>query len=421
MKLTEAKKILAEYGYLLKEYSPHQETYSHDSEGWDEAEKRFKAGADLVKKKIDSLDLEITSENMSEPAPMNDTWNYTVRAKSDNKLTYYFSFHETKPERLKGKEDVKGEMYDYRYYVSVDGAINKTISPEKSFENSVDCAKEMINAIDSVVNIDTSGVIAVADKIKDELDPWTAKGYTVNVKIKEANYGHNKDYETFLDIVVQKKLSDEVRKYTYQGFSEHLVVSFTINGKTLKWNISAMRGHSPETISADEGSLDKMTELIQKYVLTKYNEMLRSMSDSKKRANTVKPDNSNKKKAQARLKAHIEDLLETDLIGNFDKAVELNKDYVNAIIMKPVAEAVNDYVYDNYSDEDGSVGVWDDDNAWDYFDDDFVGYIEKEWNGSIKDYCDESDITTLDELQEDVKENWDWDRPRESAVEYDPY
>ena len=89
--------------------------------------------------------------------------------------------------------------------------------------------------------------------------------------------------------------------------------------------------------------------------------------------------------------------------------------------MKPVAEAVNDYVYDNYSDEDGRVGVWDDDNAWDYFDDDFVGYIEKEWNGSIKDYCDESDITTLDELKEDVKENWDWDRPSESAIEYDPY
>lgn len=421
MELTEAKKILTECGYLLKEYSPHEDTYSHDSKGWDEAEKRFKAGADLVKKKISTLGLEITSENMSEPAPMNDTWSYTVKAKSDNGLTYYFSFYEAKPERLKGKEDVKGEMYDYRYYVSTDGAINKTISPEKSFENSVDCAKEMITAIDSVSNIDTSGVITVVNKIKEELDPWTAKGYTVDVKIKKSNYGYDDSYDTILDVIVQKKLSDKVKEYAYQGFFEQLLVYFSINGNTLKWNISSVNHHSRENLSTDEGSLDDMTSLIQKYVLGKYNEMLKRMSNSKNRANAGKPDNSNKKKAQERLKAHIENLLETDLIGNFDKAVELDRDYVNTIILKPVAEEVNNYVFDNYSDENGNAGAWDDDNAWDYFDNDFVGFIEKNWNGSIKEYCDEYEITTLDQLMDDVRENWDWDRPSESAVEYDPY
>ena len=421
MKLTEAKKILVAKGYLLKEYSPHDDTYSHKSEGWDETEKRFMAGVDLVKKKISTLGLEITSENISEPAPMNDTWNYTVKAKSDNNLSYYFSFYEARPERLKGKEDVKGEMYDYRYYVSTNGAINKTLSSKNPFENSVDCAKEMINAIDSVVNIDTSGVITVVNKIKEELDPCTAKGYTVDVKIKESNYGYDDNYDTILDVIVQKKLSDKVKEYAYQGFFEQLLVYFSIDDNTLKWNISTVNRHSRENLSTAEGSLDDMTDLIQKYILGKYNEMLKRMSNSNNRANTVKFDNSNKNMAQERLRAHIENLLETDLIGNFDKAVELDRNYVNSIIMKPVADEVNDYVFDNYSDENGHVGAWDDNNAWDYFDDDFVGFIEKNWNGSIKEYCDEYDITTLDELHNDIRENWDWDRPSESVIEYDPY
>ncbi len=421
MKLTEAKKILAAKGYLLKEYSPHDDTYSHKSEGWDETEKRFMAGVDLVKKKISTLGLEITSENISEPAPMNDTWNYIVKAKSDNNLSYYFSFYEARPERLKGKEDVKGEMYDYRYYISTNGAINKKLSSKNPFENSVDCAKEMINAIDSVVNIDTSGVITVINKIKEELDPWTAKGYAVDVKIKESDYGYDNSYDTILDVIVQKKLSDKVKEYAYQGFFEQLLVYFSIDGNTLKWNISSVNRHSRENLSTAEGSLDDMVNLIQKYILGKYNEMLKRMSGSKNRANTVKSDNSNKKMAQERLRAHIENLLETDLIGNFDKAVELDRNYVNSIIMKPVADEVNDYVFDNYSDENGHVGSWDDNNAWDYFDDDFVGFIEKNWNGSIKEYCDEYDITTLDELHNDVRENWDWDRPSESVVEYGPY
>lgn len=421
MKLTEAKKILAAKGYLLKEYSPHDDTYSHKSEGWDETEKRFMAGVDLVKKKINTLGLEITSENISEPAPMNDTWNYTVKAKSDNNLSYYFSFYEARPERLKGKEDVKGEIYDYRYYVSTDGAINKTLSSKNPFENSVDCAKEMINAIDSVVNIDTSGVITVVNKIKEELDPWTAKGYAVDVKIKESNYGYDDNYDTILDVIVQKKLSDKVKEYAYRGFFEQLLVYFSIDGNTLKWNISSINRHSRENLSTAEGSLDNMVNLIQKYILGKYNEMLKRMSSSKNRVNTVKSDNSNKKETQERLRAHIENLLETDLIGNFDKAVELDRNYVNSIIMKPVADEVNDYVFNNYSDENGRVGAWDDNNAWDYFDDDFVGFIKKNWNGSIKEYCDEYDITTLDELHNDVRENWDWNRPSESAVEYDPY
>ena len=344
MKLTEAKKILADNGYLLKEYSPHEDTYSHDSKGWDEAEKGFKAGADIVKKKIESLGLEITSENISEPAPMNDTWSYTVKAKADNNLSYYFSFYESRPERLKGKEDVKGEMYDYRYYVSTNGAINKTISPEKSFKNSVDCAKEMINAIDSVVNIDTSGVITVVNKIKEELDPWTAKGYKVDVKIKESNYGYDDSYDTILDVIVQKKLSDKVKEYAYQGFFEQLLVYFSINGNTLKWNISSINRHARENLSTSEGSLDDMANLIQKYILGKYNEMLKRMSNSKNRANAVKSDNSNKQKAQERLRAHIKNLLETDLIGNFDKAVALDRDYVNTIILKPVADEVVDYI-----------------------------------------------------------------------------
>lgn len=421
MKLTEAKKILAAKGYLLKEYSPHDDTYSHKSEGWDETEKRFMAGVDLVKKKISTLGLEITSENISEPAPMNDTWNYTVKAKSDNNLSYYFSFYEARPERLKGKEDVKGEMYDYRYYISTNGAINKKLSSKNPFENSVDCAKEMINAIDSVVNIDTSGVITVVNKIKEELDPWTAKGYTVDVKTKESDYGYDNSYDTILDVIVQKKLSDKVKEYAYQGFFEQLLVYFSIDGNTLKWNISSVNRHSRENISIAEGSLDDMVNLIQKYILGKYNEMLKRMSSSKNRADTVKSDNSNKKMAQERLRAHIENLLETDLIGNFDKAVELDRNYVNSIIMKPVADKVNDYVFDNYSDENGHVGAWDDNNAWDYFDDDFVGFIEKNWNGSIKEYCNEYDITTLDELHNDIRENWDWDKPSESVVEYDPY
>lgn len=421
MKLTEAKKILAAKGYLLKEYSPHDDTYSHKSEGWDETEKRFMAGVDLVKKKISTLGLEITSENISEPTPMNDTWNYIVKAKSDNNLSYYFSFYEARPERLKGKEDVKGEMYDYRYYISTNGAINKKLSSKNPFENSVDCAKEMINAIDSVVNIDTSGVITVVNKIKEELDPWTAKGYAVDVKIKDSDYGYDNSYDTILDVIVQKKLSDKVKEYAYQGFFEQLLVYFSIDGNTLKWNISSVNRHSRENLSTAEGSLDDMVNLIQKYILGKYNEMLKRMSSSKNRANTVKSDNSNKKMAQERLRAHIENLLETDLIGNFDKAVELDRNYVNSTIMKPVADEVNDYVFDNYSDENGHVGSWDDNNAWDYFDDDFVGFIEKNWNGSIKEYCDEYDITTLDELHNDVRENWEWDRPSESAVEYDPY
>lgn len=86
--------------------------------------------------------------------------------------------------------------------------------------------------------------------------------------------------------------------------------------------------------------------------------------------------------------------------------------------MQHVADNVNDYMFNEYSDEDGRVPLWDEDNAWDYFDDDFCSYLDQDWDGDFAKFCDENGIETVDDLNEWLDE-WDYDYPSEPS--WDPY
>ena len=86
----------------------------------------------------------------------------------------------------------------------------------------------------------------------------------------------------------------------------------------------------------------------------------------------------------------VKKFFDEDFIGNFDKCREIDENELNHIIMQRVANNVNEYMFNEYSDEDGRVPLWDEDNAWDYFDDDFCGYLDQDYDGDFAKFCEEN-------------------------------
>lgn len=424
MNLYEAKKILNGNGYLIKEYSAFDDTFSHDSKGWDEAEQKFKAAAELVKKKIHSLGLDITKERMREPTPMNDIWDYDVNAQSGDGLKYSFDFHEAKPNDYDEKKD--GPVYGYAYFIEVTGpGLDKTFECKEARPDAMLVAKEMLNYIDKAMQLNTNQAKAILAAVTEAVDPWKAKGYNVNIKFEDGSY----HYEACIDININKKFSDDTRKKTsYSDKNIDLHVFYSTDGDTVKWKICDADYRGDNFVKSESaGTIDDLADTIQTIVLDYYNKMIKGMAYSKNYIANRDNAAAEKKQSQEikaasykRAIAQINKLLETDIVNNFWKAVEINRDIVNDIIMKPLVDVIDEYVYDNYANENGYVYNWDDNSdAWDYFDNDFVGYIEKEWDGDFKTYCEEYNVETLDELMDDIRDNWDWNHPSDSRFERD--
>ena len=152
-----------------------------------------------------------------------------------------------------------------------------------------------------------------------------------------------------------------------------------------------------------------------------YKYRLRSAISSKnyaKQRDEEKLSGEHKKTLAQRRAARVKKFFDEDFIGNFDICREIDENELNHIIMNHVADNVNNYMFNEYADEDGRVPLWDEDDAWDYFDDDFCGYIDKEYDGDFARFCEENDITDVDDLDEWL-DDWDYDYPSERS--YDPY
>ena len=176
-----------------------------------------------------------------------------------------------------------------------------------------------------------------------------------------------------------------------------------------------------------DGTVDEFISMVKKNVADterackEHNyQRLKSDLPGVSRDSEKKTQELNKKRKYDR----VEELITNDPLGNFDLCREIDEDALNRVMMNHLVDVINEYVHDEYNDENGNVTWWDDnDDAWDYFDEDFCKFLDDEYNGDFREFCEEN------ELIEDGKfvwkffnewlDEWDWDRPTES--DNDPY
>ena len=120
----------------------------------------------------------------------------------------------------------------------------------------------------------------------------------------------------------------------------------------------------------------------------------------------------------------VNELITDDPLGNFDLCREIDEDALNKVMMDHLAEVVDEYVHDEYNDEDGEVRWWDDnDDAWGYFDDDFCKFIDDDYDGDFRKFCEESGLIVDGQFDWDYYnewlDEWDWNKP--SPPDNNPY
>ena len=410
MNLSEARRILKSHGYvMLKEYSPWNSTFSHDSKGWDETAERFNKGFEIIKAKINSFGINFGKGNIREPAPMNDTWEYRVDGTTESGLKVRFSFNETHPENRK---DVENEQYPYTYSINVSGAkgINKWFHYEGKEEyDAVKVARAALEDLARVSEIDPDMNQPVMDVIESVLHRLDDKGYSFTTewqswsaesRIKINLYFHKESYGS-MEVV----FGNNGNSWTWKVLGKNIVGIAERDG---------VGNTGTGTIEDFESAFTAIMNCFYKY-------RLRSAISSKnyaKQRDEEKLSGEHKKTLAQRRAARVKKFFDEDFIGNFDICREIDENELNHIIMNHVADNVNNYMFNEYADEDGRVPLWDEDDAWDYFDDDFCGYIDKEYDGDFARFCEENDITDVDDLDEWL-DDWDYDYPSEPS--YDPY
>ena len=120
----------------------------------------------------------------------------------------------------------------------------------------------------------------------------------------------------------------------------------------------------------------------------------------------------------------VNELISDDPVGNFDLCREIDEDALNKVMMDHLAEVVDEYVHDEYNDEDGEVKWWNDnDDAWGYFDDDFCKFIDDDYDGDFRKFCEESGLIVDGQFDWDYYnewlDEWDWEKP--SPPDNNPY
>ena len=401
MNLYEAKKILEKNGCrLLKEYSAFDDTFSHDSEGWSDTEKRFQKGLDIIKSKINSFGIDIETERVSEPTPMSDTWRYKVEGTTaGGKLEISFNFEETWPENRK---DEKNELYPYMstLHIRGDNGINFYTETEREYD-PVKAANMALDELSKIKTIDLDINKPIMDAVKSAIEPLRTKGFET-----VANWDPDFTF-SIIDAVISKDGKT--------CLSLHIKFNRDFTGK-MSWKIYNFKGGwSYELLSSDNGNLKDFAQTIRKIIGDFYTgklQQLKQERESNKKNVAYREANKREKMLKDRRVARVKKLFAEDMINNFDLCREIDENTLDKLIMDHVANKITEYVYDNYSDEDGEVMWWDDDDAWDYFDWGFCEFLDKEWNGDFKKFCEENDIVDYDTLSEFLDE-WDWELPSE--------
>jgi hypothetical protein len=122
----------------------------------------------------------------------------------------------------------------------------------------------------------------------------------------------------------------------------------------------------------------------------------------------------NKKRKYDRVK----ELLLDDPLDNFDLCREIDEDALNKVMMDHLVGVIDEYVHDEYNDENGNVTWWDDDDdAWGCFDDDFCKFIDDDYDGDFHKFCEENELIEDGQFNWDYfnewLDEWDWDKPSE--------
>lgn len=176
-----------------------------------------------------------------------------------------------------------------------------------------------------------------------------------------------------------------------------------------------------------DGTLDEFISMVKKNVADaerackEHNyQNLKSDLPGVSRDAEKKAQKLNKKRKYNR----VNELITDDPLGNFDLCREIDEDALNKVMMDHLAEVVDEYVHDEYNDEDGEVRWWNDnDDAWGYFDDDFCKFIDDDYDGDFRKFCEESGLIVDGQFDWDYYnewlDEWDWDKP--SPPDNNPY
>ncbi len=407
MNLNEARQILKKHGYvMLKEYSPFNDTFSHKSEGWDETAERFNKGVEIIKAKINGFGIDFGEARIHEPEPMNDLWEYRVEGKTENGLFVNFYFEETRPENHK---NIKNEQYPYTYTIWIKGnkGIDKWIHyKDKEEYDATKVARAALADLAKVSEINPDMNQPIMDAFKSVLHRYENKGYSFN----------NIDW-------MGKRIGTKV--YYRTNYQSELHVVFEHEGNSWEWHVQGEIARLAKSYGVEIGGTGTIEDFMSAFAAimnTYYNHRLKSALSSKKNAdrrNAEKQSSEHKKTLKQRRAARVKKFFDEDFIGNFDKCREIDENELNHIIMQRVANNVNEYMFNEYGNEDGRVPLWDeDDDPWDYFDDDFCGYLDQDYDGDFVKFCEENEINDLDDLNEWLDE-WDFDYPSEPT--WDPY
>ena len=176
-----------------------------------------------------------------------------------------------------------------------------------------------------------------------------------------------------------------------------------------------------------DGTLDEFISMVKKNVADaerackEHNyRSLKSDLPGVSRSAEKKAQKLNKKRKYNR----VNELITDDPLGNFDLCREIDEDALNKVMMDHLAEVVDEYVHDEYNDEDGEVRWWNDnDDAWGYFDDDFCKFIDDDYDGDFRKFCEESGLIVDGQFDWDYYnewlDEWDWNKP--SPPDNNPY
>lgn len=168
-----------------------------------------------------------------------------------------------------------------------------------------------------------------------------------------------------------------------------------------------------------DGSIDEFISMVKKNVadaekvckVHNYQDLKANLPGVSKNAEK-NAQKLNKKRKYDRIKELILD----DPLNNFDLCRKIDEEALNRVMMDHLVDVIDEYVHDEYNDEDGEVRWWNDNNdAWDCFDDDFCKYLDDNYGGDFREFCEENELIVDDQLVWDYfnewLDEWDWSYP----------
>lgn len=120
----------------------------------------------------------------------------------------------------------------------------------------------------------------------------------------------------------------------------------------------------------------------------------------------------------------VNKLILDDPLGNFDLCRKIDEDALNRVMMGHLVDVIDEYVHDEYNDEDGEVSWWNDGaDAWDWFDEDFCKYLDDEYGGDFRKFCEENGLIADGQFDWDYYNEWlgEWDWSRPEPPDNNPY